>query len=299
MDRLNLMTSFIAVVEAGTITAAGQRLGKTKALVSTHLNQLEEYLQVRLVTRSTRSLQLTPEGQAYYEQAKQFMDDLANLEARVRQEQQSLVGRLRISAPATYGELVLMPFVATFIANNPDLDIELELSDRHVDIVGEGFDLAVRIGQLNDSSLIARPAGFIQMKLCATPEFLTRHPKLQGAEDLKRLPMVLDTNHRTLLKLMLNPQDPTSQFSPKICARVNSALASVNLACSGTAFAYVPDFAASQAVALGKLQFFMEDQCQSKVPIHLVYPHRKHLSAKVSAFISEFTSTLDPNPKCL
>ncbi|WP_370280614.1 LysR family transcriptional regulator [Pontibacterium sp.] len=184
MDKLNLMTSFIAVAEEGTYTAAGKRLGKTTPLISTHISQLEELLDVRLITRSTRSMQLTPTGQSYYEEAKKVLDDIATLEARVRKENQNLVGRLRISAPVTFGEQVLMPFIAKMVEANPQLNVELMFNDRYVDIVAEGFDTAIRIGQLEDSALIARRIGSIRMLLCASPTFIERYGMPESPTDL-------------------------------------------------------------------------------------------------------------------
>lgn len=290
MDKLNLMSSFIAVAEEGTYTAAAKRLGKTKALISTHVSQLEGLLDVRLITRSTRSMQLTPTGQSYYEEAKKVLDDIATLEAQVRQEHQTLVGRLRISAPATFGELVMMPFIAQITSQNPQLNVELMLNDRYVDIVAEGFDAAIRIGHLEDSTLIARPVGNITMRLCAAPEFIKQHGMPASPDDLCNLPCVFDTNYRQANRWGFTHAGRALDVKPKIIARVNSALAAANMAKTGAAITYAPDFAVQDSLANGRLISLLEECCLTEIPINMIYPHRKHLSAKVTAFIEQFSA---------
>ena len=292
MDKLNLMTSFIAVAEEGTYTAAGKRLGKTTPLISTHISQLEELLDVRLITRSTRSMQLTPTGQSYYEEAKKVLDDIATLEARVRKENQNLVGRLRITAPVTFGEQVLMPFIAKMVEENPQLNVELMFNDRYVDIVAEGFDTAIRIGQLEDSALIARRIGSIRMLLCASPAFIERYGMPESPTDLQSLPCVFDTNFRQGNRWSFTQNGKTVEVAPNVIARVNSAVAAARMATTGLAVIYAPDFAVKNEIENGSLVEILSDYCQTDVPINMIYPHRKHLSAKVSTFVEEFAEYL-------
>ena len=292
MDKLNLMTSFIAVAEEGTYTAAGKRLGKTTPLISTHISQLEELLDVRLITRSTRSMQLTPTGQSYYEEAKKVLDDIATLESRVRKENQNLVGRLRITAPVTFGEQVLMPFIAKMVEENPQLNVELMFNDRYVDIVAEGFDTAIRIGQLEDSALIARRIGSIRMLLCASPAFIERYGMPESPTDLQSLPCVFDTNFRQGNRWSFTQNGKTVEVAPHVIARVNSAVAAARMATTGLAVTYAPDFAVKNEIENGSLMEILSDYCQTDAPINMIYPHRKHLSAKVSTFVEEFAEYL-------
>lgn len=288
MDKLNLMNSFIAVAEEGTYTAAGKRLGKTTPLISTHISQLEELLDVRLITRSTRSMQLTPTGQGYYEEAKKVIDDIATLEARVRKENQNLVGRLRISAPVTFGEQVLMPFIANMIQQNPQLNVELMLNDRYIDLIAEGFDATVRIGQLEDSTLIARKIGSIRMLLCASPAFIERYGMPESPSDLQLLPCVFDSNLRQSNRWNFTRNGKTIEVEPNVIARVNSAVAAARMAITGVAITYAPDFAVKHEIESGLLTEILGPYCQNDVPINMIYPHRKHLSAKVSSFVEKF-----------
>ncbi len=284
MDKLNLMTSYIAVAEQGSFTAAARQLGKTKALLSTHVSQLEEWLKVRLITRSTRSMKLTPEGQSYYEQAKKIIDDIATLEAELQHQNRTLVGRLRIAAPTTFGELVLMPYIAQMLTDNPELTIELVLNDRFTDLIAEGFDLGIRIGQMDDSNLIARSAGSLQMMLCASPDYLKRYGTPHQLTQLNKLPCVFDSNHRAGASWRFQTDDGLIEVRPTFVVRVNSALAAANMARSGTVIAYCPDFAVNGMLQTGELVPVLADLCHKQIPVNIIYPHRQHLSAKVKAF---------------
>ncbi|BBB27590.1 LysR family transcriptional regulator [Amphritea japonica] len=284
MDKLNLMTSFIAVVEEGSFTAGAHQLGKTKALLSTHVSQLEAWLKVRLIIRSTRSMQLTPEGKIYYEQAKKILDDIATLEAELLYKNQSLVGRLRISAPTTFGEIVLMPFVARMITDHPELNIDLVLNDRYVDLIGDGYDMAIRIGELQDSSLIARPAGFRKLLLCAAPAFLDRYGLPEKLQQLESMLGVFDSNLREGACWSFQQGDRNIEIKPIFITRVNSALAAANMARTGTVLAQCPDFAVQGMLQRGELIPLFEEYSQQALPVSIVYPHRQHLSTKVKFF---------------
>ncbi|WP_290701699.1 LysR family transcriptional regulator [Amphritea sp.] len=288
MDKLNLMTSFIAVAEEGSFTAAANRLGKTKALISTHISQLEDLLKVRLLIRSTRSMQITSEGQSYYEQAKKILDDIVTLEAQLLHESQSLVGRLRISAPTTFGELVLMPCIAELTSANPELKIELLLNDRFVDLISEGFDVALRIGNLADSSLIARPAGFTRMFLCASPEFIEHYGEPESIHQLAELPCVFDTNYRHAGSWSFTQDQREVEVRPHITARVNSALAAANMARTGRVITYCPEFAVHAMLEKGELISLLPHEYKSQIPVNVIYPHRQHLSTRVTIFTQYF-----------
>lgn len=288
MDKLNLMSTFVTVTEAGSFTAAANRLGKTKALVSTHISQLEDLLKVRLIIRSTRSMQITSEGQSYYEQAKKILDDIVNLEAQLLNESQSLVGRLRISAPTTFGELVLMPFIAELTSASPDLKVELQLNDRFVDLISEGFDVALRIGKLADSSLIARPAGFTRMILCASPAFIKHYGRPDSIQQLEDLPCVFDSNYRQAGSWSFLCDQREIDVKPRIIARVNSALAAAHMARTGRVIAYCPEFAVHSMLEKGELVTLLPQMCNTQIPVNVIYPHRQHLSSRVTTFTRHF-----------
>jgi len=288
MDKLNLMSTFVTVAEAGSFTAAAKRLGKTKALVSTHIAQLENLLKVRLIIRSTRSMQITSEGNSYYHQARKILDDITHLESQLLHQSQSLAGRLRISAPTTFGELVLMPFIAELTTANPELQIELQLNDRYVDLISEGYDAALRVGNLADSSLIARRAGFTQMILCASPEFVKHYGQPDSLGQLEGLPCVFDTNDRQGGNWSFVQEQQKIEIRPKIVAWVNSALAAAKMASTGRVMALCPEFAIHTMLQTGELIRLLPQVNNTPIPINVIYPHRQHLSNRVTTFTQQF-----------
>lgn len=285
MDKLNLMTSFVQVAELRSYTQAAKRLGKTKALMSTHVAQLEALLDVRLIDRNTRGIQLTPTGKAYYEQARRVLDEIATLERQLQHDHHSLAGRLRISAPSTFGELVLMPFIAHFGGVHPGLDIEVMLNDRYVDLVSEGFDLAVRIGTLEDSNLIARKVGEMKVVLCASPAFIAKHGMPEDPQALANVGAIEDTNvpSNKPWRCALGEAESTLAVRPKIA--VNSALAAARLAANSHLIARCPDFAVKELMDRRQLIQLLPYYDFGKSPIHVVYNYRKHLSSKVTTLV--------------
>jgi DNA-binding transcriptional LysR family regulator len=300
------MEAFITVFEEGSYTAAAKRLGRTKAMVSTQVSQLEAHLQIRLMTRSTRSIQATAMGRTYYEQAKLLLEDLDNLESQLTQSSQNVAGKLRIAVPTTYGEQVVMPFVAKLIETYPELEIDILLSDRYVDLINEGVDAAIRIGRLEDSSLIANHIGKVNMMLCASQAFLENYPTPKQFSDLSNLPCVLDDNSREnhwSFEAIENQDamegnntkgkiESRVKITPNYKVRVNSASAAVQLARHGKLICYTPAFAAQDLINQGLLVPILAKAHQTHFPIQIVYPHRKHTSARLTQFIAEFKAYL-------
>ena len=305
------MEAFITVFEEGSYTAAAKRLGRTKAMVSTQVFQLESHLQIRLMTRSTRSIQATAMGRTYYEQAKLLLEDLDNLESQLTQSSQNVAGKLRIAVPTTYGEQVVMPFVAKLIETYPELEIDILLSDRYVDLINEGVDAAIRIGRLEDSSLIASHIGKVNMMLCASQAFLESYPTPRQFSDLSDLPCVLDDNSRENYwsfeaienqdameginskgKSTKGKLESRVKVTPNYKVRVNSASAAVQLARHGKLICYTPAFAAQDLINQGLLVPILAKAHQTHFPIQIVYPHRKHTSARLTQFIAEFKAYL-------
>jgi len=184
MDRMAEIQTFVQVAESGGIGAAAERLGVAKSAVSRRLKELEERLGVRLVNRTTRQLSLTDTGKSYYERATQILADLEDADQTAAAVHGALSGRLKIAAPQSFGVMHLTPAVTSFLNNHPELWIDLDLNDRRVDLVNEGFDIAVRIGQLEDSSLIARRLAPVRNLVCASPGYLAEHGTPARPEDL-------------------------------------------------------------------------------------------------------------------
>lgn len=288
MNTLALYSSFIAVVELGSFTKAAKQLGKTKAIVSRQVNQLEAELGQRLLNRTTRSVSVTDQGREVYQRLRHIMDEIANLKVDDKSTEETLSGRLRISAPQTFGELKLMPILPAFMEQHPHLNVELQLNDQYLDIVQEGFDLAVRVGILDDSNLIARQVSSIKQLLVASPEFLAQHDPITTPADLPNLPCIHDSNRRSGSKwlFMKDGQTLATQIHPKL--RVNGATAAAMAASQGLGLTVSPDFAVKSAIEQNKLVALLTDyQIDNieNVGVYAVYPHRRYTTRKVNLFI--------------
>ena len=194
MDTLIGMRTFATVVKTGSFTAAADRLGMSKALASKYLNQLEQRLGVRLLNRTTRHLSLTEVGQVYYTRCQSLLEAVDELEAAIQDRHESPKGRLSITAPQTFGECYLAQAMARFLEQYPQVSVELNLTDRFVNLLEEGFDLGIRIGELADSSLVARRLASVRIITCAAPRYLERHGVPVHPLELDAHACVIDTN---------------------------------------------------------------------------------------------------------
>jgi len=293
MDKLNLMRSFVTVVEEGSFTAAAKRLGKTKALLSIQVTQLEERLKVSLLRRSTRSLTTTQAGQAYWLEAKRILDDVENLESQLLNKNSKLAGEIRISTPITFGEEVLTPFISALIIKYPALHIDMMLSDRHVDIVTEGYDLAIRVGHLKDSSLIARKLADSRVVVCATPTLIQKYGCPIDPTQLSQLPCIVDSNYLNGVQWHFNHGGTMLEVGVRGVVTVNNARAATALALAHTGIAAIPDFIATKYLQSGELIEVLNEFDMGLLPIHALYSSRKHLSVKISHFMAELSHYFD------
>lgn len=191
MDKIQAMSTFVAVVEAGSFVRAMSVLGISKAAVSRHVAELEQHLETRLLQRTTRRLSLTAEGQRYFERCKEVLAAVHEAESEIRSRSGEAYGRLRICVPYSFGVLHLAPLWGAFLAQNPQVQLDVVLSDRMVDLVEEGYDMAVRIGVLSDSALISRKLASTRLLLCASPAYLERHGCPTTLKDIARHEVVI------------------------------------------------------------------------------------------------------------
>lgn len=285
MDVLNGMKTYVAVVTMGSFTRAAERLDISKALTSKYVRQLEEHLGVRLLNRTTRRLSVTEVGEAYYQRCKQVLDDIEELESATSDQQAAPRGTLLISAPATFGEFYLARAVARYQEEYPEVSVDLVLSDRFVNIVDEGFDLAVRIGTLQDSSLIARRIAPSRVVVCASPDYLARKGVPHHPRELESHRCVVDTNLRSLDKWMFEDGGDVLAVKVKGRFRVNNAIAVREALLAGQGIGYVPTYAIGDELKNGKLAIILESFEGSGSGIYAVYPHNRHLAAKVRTFV--------------
>lgn len=285
MDRLVAMDVFLRVVDKGGFTAAAEDLRLSRAMVSKHIQELEEHLGARLLNRTTRKVSLTEVGRVYYEKCGQILDDIAATENAVGEMQAHPRGLLRINAPVSFGALHLAASVSDYMTAHPDVAVELTLNDRVVDLVDEGYDLAIRIGRLADSSLISRRLAPCRMLVCGSPAYLAQHGVPDHPDDLAR---------HNCLGYRYDPRRDEWRFEGAdgpVAVRVHGTLQSNNgdallaAALHGVGIVLLPSFIAGPDVASGRLVALLPNHKSPDLAIHALYPHSRHLSAKVRSFV--------------
>jgi DNA-binding transcriptional LysR family regulator len=286
MDRLSAMRTFRTVVESGGFSAAARRLGLSKAAVSKQVAELEAHFGTALLHRTTRRLNATDAGRRYFENCVRLLDELSAVEAEVRNAQAEPSGRLRVSAPINFGNAVLGPVICAIAQRYPKLKIQVELNDRFVDLIEEGFDVALRIRtNLPDSSLIVRRIDSITRSVCAAPSYLKRMGMPKTPEELK--------NHTCLIyTLSTSPYDwRFSSGSKSVSVRVNGGIQSNNgqfltsFLNAGMGIALLPDFVVGEDIRAGRLKRILENYQTEPHDLYLVYPANRHQSPKLRAFM--------------
>ncbi|MGM4982322.1 MULTISPECIES: LysR family transcriptional regulator [Rhizobium] len=286
MDTLTRIRAFIDVVEAEGFSAAARKTGRSKALLSKYVRELEDELGALLLNRTTRQFSMTEAGHTYYRTASDILKEIDNLADLVRENNQQLKGRLRVSVPRTFVDAEVGQSLIDFAKENPDLALEIAADDRFVDLIEEGFDVAVRITKLEDSGMIARKISDFRVHLCATQEFLDRYPALEHPTDLARVPFIIDSNNRSQGNIRFVDADSTT-FNVAITGtlEVNSPHATLRAALNSLGVAVVPDFIGRKAIESGQLLTLFNDYLPTDRGIYAVYPHRRYLPAKVRMFV--------------
>lgn len=284
MSHLIEMEAFLAVVEEGSFTAAARRLGVTKSYASKLVVRLEDRLGVRLLHRTTRLLTLTEPGRAYFERCSEAMRALKEAEMEAAELQTSPQGRLRVSLPAAFAISYLAAPLAEFKARYPGLTIEAVLADRKVDILAEGFDLAVRIGELADSTMIARRLASVDRSVCASPSYLQRRGTPSQPEDLAGHECLLYAYHSvpTLWRLQGPGRDAVVEVSGSLVS--NHAEMLVEAACHGLGLVFCPIFFTAPCLRAGRLQRVLPGW-RFPLAVSAVFPNARHVPAKVRIFV--------------
>lgn len=293
MNRFLEMQSFASVVDAGSFVGAATALGLSKAAVSRHVGDLESRLGVRLLHRTTRRLSLTAEGEVFLARCRELLAGVEEAEAELTSSSDTARGLLRINAPVSFGIRRLAPLWAGFRRRHPQVRLDITLADRLVDLVEEGFDLAVRIGVLRSSSLVARPLTVTRLRLCASPEYIAEHGSPAHPDDLDRHAIIAYSySARGDEWQFEGPQGPAS-------ARVRPMLQSNNgdtcraLALSGEGITLQPDFIVGEDIATGSLVEVMPDYLGAELGVYAVYPTRRHIAPKVRALVDYLGETLN------
>lgn len=285
VDRLRAMETFVAVVELGNFTEAAQQLDMSAVMVGKYVRALEERLGVRLLERTTRRQNLTDAGRVFYEDAKRALEHMRIAETSVERLRTSPSGTLRISAPITFGSCVVAPLAARFRQRYPLVQVELELSNRNVDLIEEGFDLAIRIGELGDLDLIAKPLTMYRMVICASPGYLAQYGRPETPADLSTHHCLSHTlwNHRGGWKL---DADAGAHGMPQSVFRCNDGNGLRMAAIEGAGLLLQPEVLVAQDLACGTLVQVLHEYSPAPRPIHLVYRADRHPLPKLTQFVA-------------
>ena len=290
MDRFHAIEAFVKVVETGSFARAAERLGVSVSSVSRHVTDLEAHLNARLLNRTTRRLSLTEIGRAFHERCVQLLADLEEAEESAGEGTVVPRGTLRLTCGVTFGERYLAPAIAEFMARYPQMRFDAELSDRVVDLVEEGFDAAVRIGAVGGQNLVARKVGTTRLVCCAAPSYLAQHGEPRAPEDLAAHACLL---YAYAPQIGLWPfRDPDGgERNVRVAgpAHSNNGRFLEALAVAGVGISYEPDFIVGPDVKAGRLVQILRAFAPPAAGIHVVYPSRRHLSAKVRAFTDFLT----------
>jgi DNA-binding transcriptional LysR family regulator len=285
MDKFFEMTAFVSVVDHGSFVRAADALGLSKTAVSRLVGELEARLGTRLLHRTTRRLSLTPEGEVFHERCRQLLGDVAEAESELTAHSGQAIGRLRVNVPVTFGLMHLAPLWPAFMTLHPKVELDVALADRMVDLVDEGYDVAVRIARLQTSSLVSRQLTSTRLVLCASPEYLRRHGTPEHPSDLARHAVIT----YTLLAMgerweFDGPQGPVSvTVTPRM--RTNSGDTCCAAALQHQGLVLQPSFLVGTHLVSGALLEVLTDYRSLELGVFAVYPSRKYLTPKVRVLI--------------
>lgn len=280
MNQLDAMTAFVRVAELGSYTRAAEALALSRTRVSRLVMELEEHLQARLLQRTTRRLHLTEVGERYLAHAQGILQALEDARAEVGADVHAMHGHLRLNGPMSFGIRHLSPLVASFMVQHPELQVRLDLNDRRVDLLEEGYDLAIRIGDLPDSTLVARRLTRCRMVLCASPEYLATHGAPRRLEEI--------AGHRCLRYLGAYSGDwqlGGQQHDISGPLESNNGDVLTPAAEAGLGIAHQPSFLVADSIRAGRLVPIGTDWSPQILGVHGIYPARRHLPTKVARFL--------------
>lgn len=296
MDSLHGIHAFASVVENGSFTAAARLLGQTKSAISKQVAGLEERLGARLLNRTTRRMSPTEVGHAFYERCRRIITELEEAERAVTELHTEPRGTLRINGPMSFGIRHLAAATADFMTLHPDLSVDMNLNDRLVDVVEEGYDVAIRITRLPDSSLIARKLAPFRRAICASPAYWDKHGRPEKPEDLR--------HHRCLHYTYLVSGNewtfigPEGRSTVRVASqfRANNGDALLSAARKGLGVLNTPTFIAHDDLQSGRLEPVLPSYSDLDTNIYAIYPHNRHLSAKVRLFVDFLVARYSPEP---
>ncbi len=292
MDTIDTMRAFATVAQEGSFTHAAKRLGWSTKLVSKYVQALEHRLRTRLLNRTTRSVALTDVGAAYLERCRPILDQVDELDTLVQEKQTALAGPIRLTAPTGFGSSRLAEALVPFMSDHPGVEIDMHLSDVRVAVIEEGFDLAIRIGMLRDSTLIAKKLRDMPLITCAAPDYLNRQGWPKTPEALATHNCIIDANMSdgSVWRFRKNAKDISVRVSGPL--RANAPAAIVRLVAGGLGIGQMPLYAIEELLADGRLVPLFTDQRADTFGVYALYPPNRYLTARVRALIDHLAAAL-------
>ncbi len=297
MDRFENMAIFNRVVEAGSISGAAESAGIAKSAVSRRLKELEEHLGVELFHRTTRRMNLTDTGRAFYQRSVRLIDDVMEAEQATSQHHGKLKGSLKVALPSTFGYMHLGPAINAFLEEHPEIDFDLDFNERSVDLMQEGFDLAIRIAKLPDSSLIARRLAPVRHVMCASQPYLDQFGTPQSLDELP--------DHRCLIYSLSQDNDQwvvqktdndTQKIKLQPYLKATSGEFLRQAAVDGLGIAQLPSFIVHNEIERGTLVHVLPDYNRTDLHVYAIYPQTRHLSQRVRTFIDFLVKRFEDVP---
>jgi len=298
MDNLADVAVFVRVVERGSFTLAADELELSRAVVSKYVSRLEERLGARLLHRTTRRLSLTEAGAALFEASRGALERIEEAEGAVAQLQSEPRGRLRVSAPMSFGILHLGPALTEFAREHPRVTLDVRLDDRFVNLIEEGVDVAVRIGALTDSSLVARKVATTRSVVCAAPAYLAEHGEPEAPEDLAAHNCLLYSYLSTAnVWRFTGPDGRDIPVAVNGSIRINNGIVIADAAVAGQGIVLAPTFYVAPLLRDGRLRRILANYRLPELGIHAVYPQRDHVPPKVRAFVEFLAKRFGRKPE--
>lgn len=289
MNQLEAMQIYVRVADLGSFTQAAESMGIPKASASAAVKRLEAVLGARLLHRTTRKVQMTQDGQVFYERCKDLLADVEEIQTLFHRDPARLRGRLRVDMPLAVARDVVIPNLPEFLQTHPELEIELSSTDRKVDLIREGFDCVLRVGVLSDSSLIARPIGEYRMINCVSPEYLARYGELNTLADLARhrlVHYVANLGGRSSGFEYVDSANSVASVAMEGALTVNNSISYLGACLSGLGIIQTPEVGLQPYFDRGQLVEVLPDYRPAPMPVWLVYPNRRHLPRRVQAFMN-------------
>lgn len=289
-DHLAAVRTLVSVIEVGSLTEAGRRAGLTPSAVSKQISRLEEALGVRLLERTTRSVRATDAGLELCQRTRPLFEAFAEATSTVRDRSHDIGGRVRLSATPALGRSRVLPALARLAGEHPALEFDVVLTGTRLDFFESELDLAVREGALDDSTLVARSLGVSRVYLCASPAYVASHPRLRSVDDLEHHDLLLVPAAAAMADLPALRGRDGKRLHLKPRFRVNDLFAVRDLAEAGKGIAALPDYVADEAVVAGRLVRLLPRTTVADLPVHAVYPSRRHLPRRVGLVLEALST---------